>query len=107
MLNFKMRLYPTMEQEQKLIDILEINRIVYNYFVEHNFKNRNDMNYALTELKEQWPVLRKYHSKMLQMVSTKVAGAWEALRLKGNGHKAGNGEVTPVDDRESVVEAGT
>ncbi|AFU57823.1 putative transposase, IS605 OrfB [Candidatus Nitrososphaera gargensis Ga9.2] len=35
-----------------------------------------DMNYALTELKEQHPWLRKYyHSKMLQMVAKQVAAA--------------------------------
>ncbi len=34
------------------------------------------MNYALTELKEQHPWLRKYyHSKMLQMVAKQVAAA--------------------------------
>ena len=33
MLNFKMRLYPTNEQAKRLEETLEINRIVYNYFV--------------------------------------------------------------------------
>ena len=33
------------------------------------------MNYALTELKEQWPWLRNYHSKMLQMIAKRVAVA--------------------------------
>lgn len=33
------------------------------------------MNYALTELKEQHPWLRKYHSTMLQMVGKQVAAA--------------------------------
>lgn len=90
LLNFKFRLYPKQEQEQRLVDVLEINRIVYNYFVINNFRSRNDMNYALTELKEQQTILRNYHSKMLQMVSTKVAGAWDALEeLKKNGHKTG------------------
>lgn len=71
--------------------MLEINRIVYNYFVLNKFRSRNDMNYALTELKEQQPILRLYHSKMLQMISTKVAGAQEAMDvLKKNGRKTGN-----------------
>jgi putative transposase len=34
-----------------------------------------DMNYALTELKEQHPWLRNYHSKMLQMVGKQLAAA--------------------------------
>lgn len=72
------------------METLEINRVVYNYFVTNNFRSRDDMNYALTELKEQQPILRNYHSKMLQMVSTKVAGAWRSLEvLKGHGHSVG------------------
>jgi hypothetical protein len=43
-----MRLYPTRDQEKRLEDTLEINRIVYNYFVLNKFRSRNDMNYALT-----------------------------------------------------------
>lgn len=90
MRNYKFRLYPTRIVEQKLVETLEINRVVYNYFVSCNFRSRNDMNYALTELKEQQPVLRQYHSKMLQMVSTKVAGAWRAIEvLKEHGRKTG------------------
>lgn len=34
-----------------------------------------DMNYTLTELKEQHPWLRNYHSKMLQMVCKQLAAA--------------------------------
>lgn len=73
------------------MDCLEINRVVYNEFVRLNLKNRNDMNYALTELKEQWPILRQYHSKMLQMISTKISAAWKGMKtLQDNGHKVGN-----------------
>ncbi|MCI0561805.1 MAG: transposase [Nitrososphaera sp.] len=94
LLNFKMRLYPTESQERHLEETLEVNRIVYNYFVVNNFRSRNDMNYALTELKEQQPLLRQYHAKMLQMISTKVAGAQSSLdELKKRGHEAGNGEL--------------
>lgn len=94
MLNFKMRLYPTKEQERHLEETCEVNRLVYNYFVSNKFRSRNDMNYALTELKEQQPILRKYHSKMLQMISTKVAGALSALdELKKRGYQAGNGKL--------------
>jgi putative transposase len=99
MLNYKFRLYPTRKQEKRLVDALEINRIVYNYFILNNFKNRNEMNYALTELKEQQPILRNYHSKMLQMISTKVAGAWFGLEeLKKRGHQAGNGKLQLLKD---------
>jgi putative transposase len=89
-LNYKFRLYPKREQETRLVDLLEVNRIVYNYFVLNNFRTRNDMNYALTELKERQPALRKYHSKMLQMISTRVVGAWTALdEKKKRGYKTG------------------
>jgi putative transposase len=89
-----MRLYPTVEQEKYLENVLEINRVVYNYFVINKLSSRNDMNYALTELKEQQPILHQYHSKMLQMISTKVAGARSALdELKKRRYEAGNGKL--------------
>jgi putative transposase len=47
-------------------------RWVYNYFLDKNM-SEYDMNYALTELKEQHLWLRNYHSKMLQMVGKQVA----------------------------------
>ena len=90
MLTYKFRLYPTTAQEQKLLGTLEACRYAYNYFVRNGYTNRNDMNYALTELKEQEPWLNNYHSKMLQMVSTQVAGARKALKeLRKKGYDAG------------------
>ena len=50
-------------------------RWVYNYFLSITPMSEYDMNYALTELKEQHPWLRNYHSKMLQMVCKQVAAA--------------------------------
>ena len=88
--NYKFRLYPTKEVEAKLAETLEINRIIYNYFVSNNFHAFHDMCYSLVELKEQQPILRNYHSKMLQMVGNRVAGAWRALEvLKEHGRKVG------------------
>ncbi len=90
MLTYKFRLYPTIAQEKKLFSMLEACRYVYNYFVRNYYKTRNDMNYALTELKEQKSWLHNYNSKMLQMVSTQVAGAMKALgELKKKGYKVG------------------
>lgn len=40
------------------------------------------MNYVLTELKEQHPLLRNYHSKMLQMVGKQVAAARKTAKGK-------------------------
>ncbi len=49
-----------------------------------------DMNYILTELKEQHPWLRNYHSKTLQMVGKKVSAARKALAaLKKRGRRVG------------------
>ena len=90
MLTYKFRLYPTETQEVMLNGALEACRYVYNYFVRNNYRTRNDMNYALTELKEQKPWLYDYHAKMLQMVSTQIAGARKALReLKKKGYQTG------------------
>jgi putative transposase len=55
------------------------------------FQTRNDLNYFLTELKEEESWLQSHHSKMLQMVSTQVDGAQKSLiQLRKNGYKTGN-----------------
>ena len=104
MLTYKFRLYPTIAQEEKLLSTLEACRYVYNYFVRNDYKTRNDMNYALTELKEQKPWLYDYHSKMLQMVSTQVAGARKALKeLKKKGHDAGILQCRKRDEHNTFI----
>ncbi|MEW5839962.1 MAG: RNA-guided endonuclease TnpB family protein [Thermoproteota archaeon] len=75
MLNYKFRLYPTEEQKLVLEQILDGCRWVYNYFLSIPPMSEYDMNYSLTELKEQHPWLYNYHSKMLQMVCKQVAAA--------------------------------
>lgn len=90
MLSYRFRIYPNKGQKEKLARTIEINRIIYNYFVLHNFKSRNDMNCALTDLKERHPTLRNYHSKMLQSISVRVAAARKSLiELKRRGHQTG------------------
>jgi len=55
----------------------------------NGFVTRNDLNYFLTELKEQEPWLYSYHSKMLQMISTQIDGAQKSLiQLRKNGYNA-------------------
>jgi len=51
--NHKFRLYPTKLQQQQLVETLDGCRWVYNYFLDSGFESEYDMNYALTELKEQ------------------------------------------------------
>lgn len=75
LLNYKFRLYPTPEQELVLEQTLDGCRWVYNYFLSVTPMSEYDMNYVLTELKEQHPWLRNYHSKMLQMVGKQLAAA--------------------------------
>jgi putative transposase len=54
------------------------------------FQSRNDLNYFVTELKEQNMWLYQHHSKMLQMVSTQIFGAQQSLvNLAKKGHKTG------------------
>ncbi len=104
MLTYKFRLYPTIAQEKKLLDTLEACRYVYNYFVRNGYVTRNDMNYALTELKEQKPWLNNYHSKMLQMVSTQVAGARKALReLRKKGYDVGELKFRKHDEYDACI----
>ncbi len=48
------------------------------------------MNYILTELKQQEPWLYKYHSKMLQIISTKIDSAQKTLiKLSKSSYKTG------------------
>ena len=90
---FKFRLNPNSDQQYKLQNNLAVCRWVYNKFVEsakNKFASRNDMNYILTELKQSESWLYNYHSKMLQMISTKLEGAEKALlELSKRGHKTG------------------
>ncbi|HEX5457574.1 MAG TPA: RNA-guided endonuclease TnpB family protein [Candidatus Nitrosotalea sp.] len=92
--NYKFRLYPTIQQQNKLQNNVSVCRWVYNRFVEiaqNNFVSRNDLNYFLTELKQSEPWLYNYHSKMLQMVSTQLEGSQKALiELGKKGYKVGN-----------------
>ncbi|MFQ5782737.1 MAG: RNA-guided endonuclease InsQ/TnpB family protein [Nitrosopumilus sp.] len=91
--NYKFRLYPNYLQEKRLQNNLAGCRWVYNKFVEYaqkGFVSRNDCNYYLTELKHQEPWLYKYHSKMLQMISTKLDNNQKTLiELKKKGYKTG------------------
>ncbi|MBI5147062.1 MAG: transposase [Thaumarchaeota archaeon] len=101
--NFKFRLYPNSYQIKKLQENLDACRWVYNKMVEVIHKNgstsRNDLNYFLTELKQSEHWLYNYHSKMLQMVSTQVAGSQKSLmELHKNGYKTGNLRFAKYDD---------
>ncbi len=99
MRNYKFRLYPTKQQEQGLQNALSASRWLYNYFISKNIHTVEDMQFALTELKEREPWLRGYHSKMLQMVIHKIhAGRKSGIALERNGHKVGKlGYASEID----------
>lgn len=60
---------------------------MYNYFYNSKM-SKEDLQFALTELKEKHTWLRNYHSKMLQMVVHRIDAARKALSaLRKNGHK--------------------
>jgi putative transposase len=98
MRNYKFRLYPNSGQQYKLENNLNVCKWVYNKLIEHvqkSFISRNDMNYILTELKQQESWLYHYHNKMLQMISTQLEGAQKALiQPSKNGRKTGNVRFT-------------
>jgi|SRR3989338_1353927 len=91
--NYKFRLYPNDSQEYKMQNNLAVCRWVYNKFVEQaqkGFLSRNDLNYILTELKQQESWLYQYHSKILQAVSAQLEGAEKALiELNKKGYRPG------------------
>lgn len=88
--NYKFRLYPTAQQEVKLSRTLDTCRWLYNYLLNRNIQSREDMQFILTELKEQEPWLTQFHSKMLQMVVHKIDSSRKAMKaLQSNGHKIG------------------
>jgi len=89
--------------EHTLVETLDGCRWVYNYLHQSNM-SIYDMQFALTELKEQHPWLRNYHSKMLQMVVHKIDAARKALRmLRKNGYKTGRLHYSKHEDYNSFT----
>jgi putative transposase len=104
--NYRFRLYPTHEQAIRLESSLNTSRWLYNYFLNHNnlVNSKEDMQFALTELKEQETWLRNYHSKMLQMVIHKIDSNMKALQmLRKNGYKTGKLRFIKCEDYSSFI----
>lgn len=105
--NYKFRLYPNSVQKYKLQNTLDVCRWVYNKFVnqaQNNFLSRNDMNYILTELKQQESWLYSYHSKMLQMVSTQLEGSEKALiELNNKGYNIGKLRFVKYEEYRTFI----
>ncbi len=103
MLNYKYILYPNKSCINRLESTLEACRFVYNYFIDNKYTNEYDMNNMLVELKELYPWLRNYHSKMLQMVSKHVANVVKALKELKNGYKIGSIKLKDKDEYNTFI----
>ncbi len=92
-LAYKFRLYPTKEQEKKLLQTLDKCRFVYNYLLEqkskHNLK-RKELQALLPKLKKEHSGLQSVYSKVLQYENYRLHSNITALyQLKNNGKKIG------------------
>lgn len=92
---YKFRLYPTSEQEQSLLFVMEVCRWVYNHFLSiwnsvPKIPSRYDLQATLPEMKKDRPDLKKVNSKTLQMVLfTLYSNLSSLVALKKNGRKVG------------------
>ena len=92
---YKLRLYPSKQQEERLLETLEICRQIYNYFLSQwnrrgRIPNRFELQSQLPILKKKKPELNKVHSKVLQMVLYQLYSNVKSLsQLKKNGRKVG------------------
>ena len=91
----KFRLYPTKEQEEKLLFILEQCRWVYNKLLSiinesKSTPPKRKMQSLLPKLKEERPELKEVNAKTLQMVVFMLYNNLKALaELKKKGRKVG------------------
>ncbi|MHB8602326.1 MAG: RNA-guided endonuclease InsQ/TnpB family protein [Nitrosotalea sp.] len=94
MRNYKFRLYPTISQEEILVNNIDVCRWVYNKFIDYSKKgivSQFDLQDYLMELKQQESWLYNYNAKMLQMVCVQMYGSQKGLKaLKENGRKTGS-----------------
>ncbi|MBI5347563.1 MAG: transposase [Candidatus Aenigmarchaeota archaeon] len=91
---YKFRLYPTREQEQRLLWTLDRCRYAYNFLLSElqNQKiiDKAQLQEMITDLKRIEPELQKVHSKTLQYENYRLFSNLHALsQLKKNGKKIG------------------
>jgi len=95
MLTYKFRLYPSEEQEENLLFILEQCRWLYNKLLSiinesEKTPPKRKMQSMLPKLKEEWPELKEVNAKTLQMVVFMLYNNLRALaELKKKGKKVG------------------
>ena len=93
-ISYKFRLYPTEQQEEKMFEVLDRCRFVYNKMLEGLNKqgkpNRLGLQNSIPELKEKHPELKEVYSKVLQYESYRLFSNLRGLAgLKKNGKKVG------------------
>ncbi len=91
---YKFRLYPTKQQEERLLWTLEQCRFTYNKLLEglqqQDKPNPNELQHSLLALKEQYPELKHVYSKALQHENYRLFSNLRSLvQRKKNGRKAG------------------
>ena len=94
-LTYKFRLYPSVEDEKKLLFILELCRWLYNTFLAmgnsaDKIPSRFKLQAMLPRIKEEKPELKEVNAKALQMVLFMLYNNVKVLhKLKNNGKKVG------------------
>ncbi len=91
---YKFRLYPTREQEQKLLWTLDKCRYVYNFLLselqQQKIIDKAQLQEMITDLKRIEPELQNIHSKTLQYENYRLFSNLHALsQLKKNSKKVG------------------
>ena len=93
-ISYKFRLYPNKQQEEKMLEVLDRCRFVYNQMLEGLNKqdkpNRLELQNLIPKLKEKYSELKKVYSKVLQYEPYRLFSNLKILiRLKKNGKKVG------------------
>ncbi|MGI0045806.1 MAG: RNA-guided endonuclease InsQ/TnpB family protein [Nitrosotalea sp.] len=102
--NYKFRLYPNSVIKARLGATLEASRWLYNYLLSKNLRSKQDMQFALTELKETETWLKLYHSKMLQMIPHRIDSARRSLiEKKKRGYVVGQLQYAIRDEWNTFV----
>lgn len=97
--NYQFRLYPNSVIKARLDANLEASRWLYNYLLSKNIQSKEDMQFALTDLKENEPWLKLYHSKMLQMIPHRIDRARRSLiEKKRRGYRTGQLQYAKRDE---------
>src|SRR3990167_7543721 len=91
---YKYRLYPTKEQETKMLWTLEMCRFVYNKLLEElnkGKKSKKELQHSILKIKEENPELLNAYAKVLQYENYRLFSSLRTLaKLKCEGLKKGN-----------------